>query len=56
MAQAFEFEKFCGSKLIFVKNVLLFIFIFVQYAFIFKNANVSTFYFFCIITDWVNFG
>ena len=40
LAQAFEFENFCGSILIFIKNLLLFIFTFVQYAFIFKNANV----------------
>jgi hypothetical protein len=41
IAEAFEFKNFCGSKVVFVKNILRFIFTFLQFAFVFKNANVN---------------
>lgn len=40
LAQAFEFENFCGSILIFIKTLIQFIFIFIQYTFLYKHSNV----------------
>lgn len=40
IAQAFEYINFCGSTVVFVKNLLRFMFTFTQYAFLFKNSNV----------------
>lgn len=41
IAGAFEYKDFCGPIQLLIRNILRFLFTFIQYCFLFRHSNVS---------------